>query len=83
MYLPSATVERTPVAKTIANAARLSRGELLFSTLSPLRYGQGVRISNAAMLAWIHKDSLHRDLDKRCPEGLRLFDRNPKGVRDA
>lgn len=36
MYLPSATVERTPVAKTIANAARLSMGELLFSTLSPL-----------------------------------------------
>ena len=31
IYLPSATVDRIPVAKTIAKAARLSSGELLFN----------------------------------------------------
>lgn len=36
MYAPKLSVLKTPATKTIAKAARLSRGELLFIMANPL-----------------------------------------------
>lgn len=43
MYLPNVSVERTPVAKTIAKAKRLEKRELLFGISGSFRSAKAVR----------------------------------------